>query len=155
MKKRTYGFENLKVASPCHESWDNMTGDEKVKFCGACERPVYNLSSLTGHQIAELIRETEGTRTCVRFYRRQDGTMLTQDCPVGHRKARRKAVGFVAAAAVAIFGGPMVYNALNDSSEELIMGMMVKPPVVIDQSEDRIVMGEMVITEEEENQEHP
>lgn len=147
MKKRTFGFENLKVASPCHESWDNMTGNEKARFCGACERPVYNLSSLAGHQIAELIRETEGKRTCIRFYRRQDGTILTQDCPVGHQKARRKAVGFVAAAAVAILGGPMVYNAITESNEGVIMGMM-KPPKGFDQPEDAIIMGEMIIPEE-------
>lgn len=138
MRNRTYGFENLKVASPCHESWDNMTGDERVKFCGACERPVYNLSSLTGHEIAELIRNTEGKRTCVRFYRRADGTILTQDCPVGHQKARRKTIGLVAAGFASALGIPAAMNW--NKEPEILMGIMVKDPAI---------MGEMIIPPEE------
>ena len=33
-----------------------------------------------------MVQATQG-RLCVRFYRRADGTVLTQDCPVGLRRA--------------------------------------------------------------------
>jgi hypothetical protein len=45
---------------------------------------------MTSAEISELIRVREG-RLCVRFYRRADGAMLTQDCPVGLRDALRAA----------------------------------------------------------------
>ena len=127
MIKRTYGFDNIKIASPCNESWDSMTGDEKVRFCGACERHVYNFSTLTGHQIAELIRENEGQRKCVRFFRRQDGTILTKDCPVGHTRARRKAVGVFASAVAALFGGLAFVGNNSSSVDGNVMGMMLPP----------------------------
>ncbi len=152
MKKRAYGFENLRVASPCHEDWNNMTGDERVRFCSACERPVYNLSSLTGPQIASLIRETEGARTCVRFFRRKDGTILTQDCPVGHQQARRKSFTMVAAAVTGILGAVPLINKLTQQTVSPVMGMMEIPPDMLpveNASETpELVMGEMIIPEE-------
>lgn len=140
MKKRKYGFENITVASPCHESWGNMTGDDRVRFCGACERPVYNLSSLNGHEIASLIKETEGSRKCVRFYRREDGTMLTKDCPVGFARARRRVMGAFASFAAAALGGTALYKYFEDQQQPAIMGLMmpVEPP------DDPALMGEMI-----------
>ena len=91
--------DRLTVASPCSARWDDMHGDDRVRFCDTCRRPVYNLSDLTGVEIADLVRRTEEPR-CVRFYRRADGTTLTRDCPVGHRNARRRFIGFVAGAAL-------------------------------------------------------
>lgn len=127
MKQRTFGFENLTVASPCTAKWEDMTGDERARHCALCERPVYNLSSMKGPEIAALIRETEGRR-CVRFHRRADGTMLTEDCPVGLQRARRKAMGKVAALASLVFGG-LAWKMFGDSEIEYpaIMGEMIVP----------------------------
>ena len=44
-----------------------------------------------------LVVETEG-RLCVRFYQRFDGTVLTRDCPVGVRAARRRLARTIACA---------------------------------------------------------
>jgi hypothetical protein len=83
-------LNNISVALPCSADWDEMTGDHQVRFCGHCEKNVYNLSALTTEQAISLIREKEG-RLCTRFFRREDGTMLTADCPVGiHHRIRRK-----------------------------------------------------------------
>ena len=146
MKKKTFGFENITVASPCHESWDNMTGDDRARFCNACERPVYNFSSMTGHEIAELIREAEGKRKCIRFYRREDGTMLTKDCPVGYAKKRRKAVGWFAAAGAALLGGPLVWQKLN-APTPVVMGIMAQP--------DHLIMGEFMVESDDIEQAVP
>jgi hypothetical protein len=59
-------LKHLRVASPCDAAWDAMEGDDLVRFCQHCRKNVYNL-----------------------FYRRADGTLLTDDCPVGLRAARR------------------------------------------------------------------
>src|SRR6266436_4750754 len=66
-----------------------MTGDERVRFCEECGKHVYNLSAMTARDAESLLVETEG-RICTRFYRRPDGKILTEDCPVGLRaKAAR------------------------------------------------------------------
>ena len=61
-----------------------MNGDDRVRFCGECQLNVYNLSAMSRSEAEDLVRQREG-RLCVRFYRREDGTMITQDCPRGFR----------------------------------------------------------------------
>lgn len=82
-------LKDLRVASPCHADWDEMDGDERVRFCRLCRLNVYNLSEMSSADAEALIREKEG-RLCVRFYRRGDGTVLTRNCPVGLRAIKRR-----------------------------------------------------------------
>jgi hypothetical protein len=87
-------LEDIRIASPCHARWDEMSGDEQARFCGGCKKNVYNLSAMTREAAEALVRAREGD-LCVRFYRRADGTVLTADCSVG---VRRRRVHLVAAA---------------------------------------------------------
>jgi len=91
----------LRVASPCTADWSAMQGDDRVRFCGQCEKNVYNISALTHGEAEELIREKEG-KLCVRFYQRTDGTVLTADCPWGRRRRRRRHVVMIAGAAAGL-----------------------------------------------------
>lgn len=75
-------LSKVKIASPCPARWEDMSGDDKSRFCLQCDKHVYNFSSMTADAVAALILEKEG-KLCGRFYRRNDGTMLTADCPVG------------------------------------------------------------------------
>lgn len=77
-----FSVDDIQIASPCHASWDDMHGDDRVRFCGSCRKNVYTLDGMSKREIRMLFEETEG-RACVRLYRRQDGTVLTADCPVG------------------------------------------------------------------------
>ena len=95
----TETLRKLRIASPCHVGWDRMKGDERVRFCDSCKLTVYNFSELTSREINELIVKSEG-RICARMYRREDGTVLTRDCPVGVRALRIK-ISRVAATAFA------------------------------------------------------
>lgn len=89
MSRFSNPLSKVRVASPCPADWDSMIGDERVRFCGQCELNVYNLSAMTKAQAENLIVRMEG-RLCVRFYRRTDGSILTQDCPVGLRALRQR-----------------------------------------------------------------
>jgi hypothetical protein len=83
MKTKSLDVINgLNVASPCKASWNAMAGDDRARFCGLCEKHVYNIASLQAAEVEDLIRRTEGD-FCARLYRRRDGTVLTADCPVG------------------------------------------------------------------------
>ncbi len=81
-------LNQVRVASPCSARWDEMEGNERVRFCSSCRKHVYNLSALTSVQAEGLLRE-RGADLCGRFYRRPDGTVLTADCPIGFAAARR------------------------------------------------------------------
>jgi hypothetical protein len=75
-------LDRIRIASPCSASWDLMKGDDQVRFCSHCEKHVYNLSAMSRRDAETLLRET-GASVCTRFYQRQDGTILTEDCPIG------------------------------------------------------------------------
>jgi hypothetical protein len=109
MGRAMVSLEMVRVASPCTADWDEMHGDDRVRFCGQCNLNVYNLSGMEREEAEELISGREG-RLCVRLLVRHDGTVLTQDCPVGLRALRKKLwKGLAAAASLAfalLFGTP-------------------------------------------------
>lgn len=78
-------IDSLHVASPCTAKWKDMRGDDRARLCLACDKHVYNLSSMTRTEIETLIVATEG-QFCRRLYKRKDGTVLTADCPLGVRE---------------------------------------------------------------------
>jgi hypothetical protein len=94
-------LERVQIASPSNVSWDDMTGDERVRFCGKCAKDVYNVSAMPRAEAEALLVERAGS-LCVRIYKRVDGTVLTADCPVGVRKKRVRRALFVAAGASAL-----------------------------------------------------
>jgi hypothetical protein len=103
-------LDQVRVASPCKADWNEMLGDDRVRFCLGCEKNVYNLSSMAREDAEALLRARMGNELCVRFFQRQDGTILTQDCPVGVKKKQRKKLalavagaGVMAAAAATMF----------------------------------------------------
>lgn len=106
------GLDDIRVASPCSASWNEMRGDERRRFCGSCRLHVYDLSSLTRAEAEALILSKEG-KLCVRFYRRADGRLLTKDCGKGRRIAAR-ALQLTAAAAFLI-GGALGFVRIHDA----------------------------------------
>ncbi|HKP48055.1 MAG TPA: carboxypeptidase-like regulatory domain-containing protein [Pyrinomonadaceae bacterium] len=82
-------LDKIRVASPCPISWDDMTGDNRTRFCSHCQLNVYNFSELTRAEAEQLVSASNG-RLCGRLYRRHDGTILTKDCPVGLRRLRQR-----------------------------------------------------------------
>lgn len=133
-------LDQVRVASPCHASWDEMLGDDRVRFCLSCEKNVYNLSAMTRDEAEALLSERTAGELCVRFHKRADGTVMTQDCPVGARRKRRKKLalavagaGAMAAAAATMFmkttckGGDVVQGEMA----YVEMGDVAPPPPVM------------------------
>jgi len=97
---------DVRVASPCAASWEEMTGSDRVRFCRNCQKNVYNLSAMSRDEAEAFVRQRE-SRICIQFYRRADGTMLTDDCPVGLRilrRAARRSWALIAGSLVAVLG---------------------------------------------------
>ena len=90
MAKFESPLNNIKIASPCSANWDEMYGNERKRFCGDCKLNVYNLSGMSRQEAENLVTSSEG-RMCVRFYKRADGSIITQDCPVGWAKVKQRA----------------------------------------------------------------
>jgi hypothetical protein len=90
-------LQSLRVASPCPARWQDMVGDQRTRFCQHCQKHVYNFSALTSKEAEELLLAKEGN-LCARLFRRQDGTVITADCPTGRAIVQRQRVQWVAGA---------------------------------------------------------
>ena len=113
-------LENVAIAAPCTADWDQMVGDDRVRFCRHCEKNVYNLSALPRDEAEALLGAREG-KMCVRLYKRADGTVLTSDCPVGvKRRRRRRAVAGVLGGGILAAGA-----ALAATTSQHTMGSAV------------------------------
>lgn len=122
----------VRVASPCAADWSRMMGDERVRFCGACSLNVFNLSAMTRAEAETLIARSEG-RLCVKFYRRRDGSIITQDCPVGLRAVRRR-VSYIAKAICSMVFGLLAGLGVHEAFSDVVplslgrtMGVMARP----------------------------
>jgi len=127
MSKYESPLKNIRIASPCSADWDAMGGDDRKRFCGECKLNVYNLSGMTQYDAEHLLRMNEG-RLCVRYFRRPDGTVLTQDCPVGWAKVKQR-VTFITAAVfsmiVSLFGAIFLVSSFR--RPEVTMGSIAYP----------------------------
>lgn len=100
-------LDRIQIASPCHERWEDMTGDERTRHCASCRLDVHNIAGMSERDAEALLRSAfsdDGSpveRLCARVFRRADGTILTADCPVGVEtlriRARRSAARVAAA----------------------------------------------------------
>jgi hypothetical protein len=117
MIKQKFDINNLRPASPCSMSWENMSGDERTRFCASCKLSVYNVSEMTTSEVRALFIKTGGN-FCGRIYRRADGTVLTKDCPVGLRAFYKRTARFAGAALTAIVSLFSVGFGQKDSKKD-------------------------------------
>ena len=123
---------NVQVAAPCKADWNQMMGDERVRFCSECNLNVYNLSAMNRSDAESLIVRNEG-RLCVKFYRRRDGSIITRDCPVGLRAIRRR-VSYVVKAICSMLFGLLAGLGVHEAFSSIVsfvpgrtMGVMARP----------------------------
>ncbi len=152
----TSPLDHVRIAAPCPAEWDNMFGDERVRFCAQCKLNVFNLSEMTRAEAELLIARTEG-RMCIRYYRRRDGSILTRNCPVGFQAIKRRVsrvANAVASAVVSFLVGLGAYGLVNRNSgwqggelvfDDHVMGKVaITVPEAIDNQ--RAEMGKFFVT---------
>jgi len=121
-------LDRVEVAAPCSAPWEEMTGDDRTRFCDKCRKNVYNLSDMSRHEAEELVRQAGDDSICIQFYRRTDGTVMTDNCPVGLRKLRDAVVrkwavaASVVAALVSLFGRQASANVAPKPKRDLLIG---------------------------------
>ena len=141
-------LRSVRIAAPCPANWESMCGNEQVRFCGQCNLNVYNLSGMTRPEAEAFVMRAEG-RVCVRFFRRADGTMLTQNCPVGWRALKKRVSGVAKAAASAVMGFVaglgfnIAFSGRGFDEPAGVMGAMIAASLLPDQSFVQL-QGEMI-----------
>jgi hypothetical protein len=179
MATHTSPLDHVKVATPCSARWEEMAGDDRARFCSHCNLNVYNLSAMRRDEAEALVASAEG-RLCVRFYRRNDGTIITQDCPIGMQAARQRTfrrIRNTVAGATAMIAGTIWFGSsrLSWASGTVAGTMATIPPlsmpvgsdiqfnegdelgevavVTMGDTTEPVIMGKMLPTEEDSVQE--
>lgn len=93
--------QSVKITTPCSVGWDSMEGDEKMRFCQQCKMNVHNLSIMSDKEAAKIIAN-KTSRTCVFFWQRPDGTIITDNCPEKLKRIRGHIRAYAASALMVI-----------------------------------------------------
>lgn len=110
------------IAAPCSVPWDSMEGDDRIRHCQQCKLNVYNVAELSSKEAANLIRNKEG-RLCLKIFRRRDGTIITDNCPVGLRRIRN-GLKAIAAAIIALV---VAIGWMDSAQAQGLIGAPVEP----------------------------
>lgn len=114
-------LDRVSIAAPCQADWENMVGDDRERFCNQCTLNVYNISSMTKVEAEEFLSLRTQGRVCVQFYKRKDGTIITDNCPRGLRAIRdrgRKMLKHAAAFLTLIISStPFAFAQTKDSTQ--------------------------------------
>ena len=109
-------LDTIAIAAPCSANWNEMAGDDRKRACSLCKKDVYNISAMSRTEAEQLIRSTEG-EICIRLYKRNDGTVIVDNCPVGLR-AIRKRLQWVASGVAAIMATLGAFAAFNPDESD-------------------------------------
>lgn len=124
-------LRDIKVDSPCAESWESMNGDHVVRFCDICRHRVHNLSEMTPRQAAAVLQTAEG-RICIRYETTPDGSIKTRGRMAPIRELTAGAVRAIASMA-AVIGLTTCVGGCN-ATEKRATAATSKPAVVRDRS---------------------
>src|SRR5215213_1531254 len=62
---------NLTIPKPCHENWNQMTPDEKGRFCGSCQKTVIDFTGVGDRELAAFFKKSTTGSVCGRFQKEQ------------------------------------------------------------------------------------
>ena len=65
MSKRSF-IDSIEIKSPCSESWIEMQGNDRIRFCSHCAHDVNNISEMTRKEARRMVRQSGGS-LCVRY----------------------------------------------------------------------------------------
>src|SRR6266700_2768288 len=60
-------LESMKVDKPCSAEWNEMAGNDQVRFCGHCAKNDNDISEMTRKEAVRLVRRSNGS-LCIRYY---------------------------------------------------------------------------------------
>jgi ankyrin repeat protein len=89
---------SLRVDKPCNQAWEEMTGNDTVRFCSHCAKNVNFISGMTRREARRVVKRSSG-RLCIRYEKDStSGQPLFADSLIQiTRRAPRLAAGVLGA----------------------------------------------------------
>ncbi|MBX7224164.1 MAG: ankyrin repeat domain-containing protein [Blastocatellia bacterium] len=122
MSRRLTILDRVSVKSPCQEDWNQMKGNDTVRFCSHCSKSVHNLSEMTRSEAIKLVEQSKG-RLCIRYVQTPNKSIITKpDLPrpnIQFGRLGNLATGvFSLAAGMAVLATPI--SAWGQQSDEVV-----------------------------------
>jgi hypothetical protein len=117
---RMSAIKDIIIKRPCAMKWTEMVGDERIRFCGQCNKNVHNLSDMTDREVNTLLESDIG-RLCVTARQKPDGSIATDNCPVALRPARNRIRSYAVSALVTL------YSVTSSASGQGLVSAPVDP----------------------------
>ncbi len=153
--------DDLHIHEPCHEDWDQMTGDAQHRHCEHCVKDVHHLSKMTRDEAEGFLENNHGQKICVRYECDDDGSLLFKDSPKVQAREQlgrqqRGLTSLLAAGAMILPFSDMgacnmsdVFSPLDIGGEEVMMGEIAVEPLPIPEPREE-VMGKIALEPEPE-----
>ncbi|MBI4748615.1 MAG: ankyrin repeat domain-containing protein [Acidobacteria bacterium] len=121
MKRNLRIIDHVQVKSPCTEDWNEMVGNDEVRFCSHCSKHVHNLSAMTRREAEALVLKSNGN-LCIRYRRNPvDQTVVTLPVRLGNALTRRLSLPIAAGVmAVALNTAPALGQDLQPTGQQTI-----------------------------------
>lgn len=89
MPKKNY-LDSIEIKTPCLASWEEMRGNNQIRFCEHCAKDVHNLSKFRRKDARKLVAKSNGS-ICIQYVRRPDGKIETLKKQL-HQVSRRAGI---------------------------------------------------------------
>ncbi len=66
----------IDVKTPCSENWDEMIGNNEVRFCSHCAKNVHDISAMNRAKAEKLVKKSNGN-LCVRYVKTPNGKLIS------------------------------------------------------------------------------
>ncbi|MCB0479006.1 MAG: hypothetical protein KDC84_12635 [Crocinitomicaceae bacterium] len=103
----------LSIGTPCNENWDEMTPQDKGRFCPKCEKQVYDLTKADDQEILHFFRNKD-EKVCGRLTRFQLNHDFFEKSPVSSNSFNR----YIAASFTLLALSPAVVAQNNNLNLE-------------------------------------
>jgi hypothetical protein len=126
-------IDAIEVKSPCSENWDEMQGNDRVRFCSHCAKSVNDLSRMTRREAVRLVRASGG-EICIRYIKhpKTNKPLFAENLYRITRRAPGLAAGVITAtmsfsAAVYAQGGNGAFDSAPAAAESRAESPREKP----------------------------
>lgn len=121
-------------------NWDAMNGNDSTRFCEQCNRSVHNISEMPDAKREALLKQAKKARTCIAYYKRLNGELVTDKNVIHAYKKRLASTGaLVAASAI------LAACSTTAPTEEVKAPEDSAPQVLPEFEEIEMLMGDMCI----------
>jgi hypothetical protein len=123
--------KELHIAEPCSADWDEMTGDDRKRFCSSCTKHVHNVSELTEGEARALF--SENNNLCVQYAFNREGKVLFADTPDPTWRLFRQAEGLKRLMAAAALVMPLALASACEPDAASTTESVASSPLVIEE----------------------